>query len=263
MSQKSLLCMCVYDTEENNRHQYTLATCKGLEKVADNGQPMLVVDNASYKPTQEFLEEWCLQWHHVTYLRMETNLGTAGGLNEGIKRLKPGQHLLKIDNDVIVNTPGWIEQLEFVVERMPDIGILGCKRKDCIEYPGHPNPNFNSEFGLVSHKPGEPWRIVEYAKHIMGTCVLYSDKLIDTLGGFYQFGVYGFEDSLYCTRSLVAGFKNAFLPAIDIDHIDVGGPYQKEKEAMANEWFAKYVEHARAIINKEKPVYSPVEIHIV
>jgi len=241
--------MCVYDTAENDRLKYTKATLKGLEREADAGQPMVIVDNASFPETAQLLQQWTKQWSHVTLVRLEENLGTAGGLNEGIKRLEPEQHLLKIDNDVIVNTPGWIEMLEFAMEKMPEIGILGCKRKDCWENPSHPDANFRSQLVMVPHKAGEPWYFVEFAKHIMGTCVLYNRRLIDRIGGFYQFDVYGFEDSLYCTRSHAAGFRNAFLPTINIDHIDTGGTlYQEEKAKMAGKYLGRYAEHGRAIL---------------
>ena len=35
--------------------------------------------------------------------------------------------------------------------------------------------------------------------------------------------LYGYDDVLMSCRSLKAGFRNAFLPHINIDHIDVGG----------------------------------------
>lgn len=261
MSQKSLLCMCVYDTQENGRHEFTKRTLDGLEwLISANEQPFLIVDNASFEPTRQLLDRFAGISDKVEVLHLPQNLGTAGGLNEGIKRLSTGQHLLKIDNDVLVHTPGWIEQLERVLEKIPEIGILGCKRKDCIEYPENPNPHFRSTLHMVPHIAGEPWMIIERASHIMGTCVLYSSALIQKIGAFYQFEVYGFEDSLYCTRSLKAGFINAFLPNIDIDHIDPGGhPYQKEKEDMAGKYIGRYFELAQSIGRGETTYYHSLD----
>lgn len=256
--------MCVYDTKENGRYQFTKKT---LEKLDENlrgrwrEQPFLIVDNASYQPTKDLLARFAR--HRESYIQVLTlpeNLGTAGGLNEGIKRLHPGQHLLKIDNDVVVHTPGWIEDLEYVLNRMPHVGILGCKRRDLQECPTNPNVHFRSELEMVPHNPGERWYIIEKAPHIMGTCVMYNSALIEKIGAFYQFEVYGFEDSLYCQRSLSAGFTNAFLPHIVIDHIDPGGhPYQKEKEAMAGKYIDRYFKLASAIGRGEHTFYHSLD----
>ena len=260
MSKKTLLCMCVYDTEQNGRYQFTKTTLEKLDLIMSanwRGQPFLIVDNASYAPTRDLLDRFAKhRTNYIEVLHLEENLGTAGGLNEGIKRLQPGQHLLKIDNDMVIRTKSWIDDLEFTVERMPEIGLIGCKRVDCIEYPNHPDAHFRSTLEMVPHNRGEKWLIVEKAPHIMGNCVLYSSALIQRIGGFYQFSVYGFEDSLYCTRSLTAGFQNAFLPHIEVDHIDPGGhPYQKEKEALAGKYINRYFQLAQSIARGERSYY--------
>lgn len=252
--------MCVYDTEQNGRLEFTKRTLDGLEwMLSANEQPFLIVDNASFEPTRTLLDRFAGIGDNVQVLHLPENLGTAGGLNEGIKRLEPGQHLLKIDNDVVVHTPSWIDDMEFTLERMPEIGMIAAKRRDLIETPYNNEGPFKSTLHMVTHNPGEKWLIVEQCQHIMGTCVMYSSKLIERIGGFYQFDVYGFEDSLYSYRSMSAGFINCFLPHIEIDHIDPGGhPYQKEKEAMASKYWDSYTRTVNEIIRGERSYYFDI-----
>ena len=128
-----------------------------------------------------------------------------------------------MDNDVLIHSPDWVEQLEEAIERDPSIGQCGLKRKDCWENPENPDPNYQTELYSLPHEPGQRWIIGEKTHHIIGTCVMHSAALLDKVGYLYQPGLYGFDDVLMSLRSQLAGFKNVFLPHIDIDHIDPGG----------------------------------------
>ena len=113
-----------------------------------------------------------------------------------------------MDNDVVIHQAGWVEKLEACIERDPQIGIIGLKRKDCIESPDRTD-FYKSELMMLPHIPGEEWLIVEKVNHVMGTCQMYNSKLIDRIGGLYQMdGLYGFDDSLAAVRCKLAGFYN-------------------------------------------------------
>jgi hypothetical protein len=52
---------------------------------------------------------------------------------------------------------------------------------------------------------------------------MYHHKLIDKIGGLEQLGgIYGLDDTIASAKSMIAGFCNAFLVGVDIDHIDTG-----------------------------------------
>lgn len=69
-----------------------LTTCIGLENI-------LVVDNHSTDGTDEYLED-----EHITYIRMQSNEGGAGGFSRGIEEgIKRGyKYLWIMDDDTIV-----------------------------------------------------------------------------------------------------------------------------------------------------------------
>ncbi len=75
----------------------------------------------------------------------------------------------------------------------------------------------------------------------MGTCQMYNYRLIDKIGGLMQPGLYGFDDTLAGVRCKLAGFKNSFLPHIEIDHIDTKEtPYWQEKRNIAAKDMAEF-----------------------
>ncbi len=225
--------MCCYDTEENNRTQYTKRTLQSLMSTVNLTKHRIhVIDNASCKATKQVLKDFepCITVH-----TNGQNLGTARAVNIGWKHRQPGEHAIKMDNDVVIHSNGWVEEMEEAIMLDPKIGIVGLKRKDCWEKPNHENPHYKSTLELlggVNHK----WIPIEKVNHVMGTCQMYNSDLLDKIGYLYQPRLYGFDDALAAIRCQVAGFYSCFIPHIDIDHIDTGETtYQGWKEKHSGE----------------------------
>ena len=237
----ALIAICCYDTVENGRTEYT---AKALESLYEqyrfsDKHRILIVDNASCQATKDVLS---LYSDRFTIITNSENVGTAKAINQAWKLRKEGEHLIKMDNDCVVNYQGdWVGEMERAIERDPTIGIIGLKRKDCIEKPSRTD-FYKSELQMLPQKAGEPWVVVEKVNHVMGTCCMFNSALVDKIGGLYQMdGIYGFDDSLAAIRCQLAGFYNCFLPHIDIDHIDRGDTeYQKEKERYALSMMDQY-----------------------
>ena len=248
-----LLGMAVFDTIENQRTEQTLQTLKSLENSVDWKKHRLVIsDNGSCEETQK-LYRTAAQCFPLIVIHNGENLGTAKAVNKAWKLRIHGEHLCKMDNDVVISHPGWADEMEEVFSRDPSIGICGLKRKDLAECPDSSIPFYRSKLCMLPHEPGQRWIVVEECSHIMGTCQAFSSKLFEKIGYLYQGQdegkLYGLDDSLASYRSMLAGFRNVFLPHILIDHIDPGGnPYALWKNKQAEEslcfngrenWFAK------------------------
>jgi len=221
--------MAVYDTEENLRSPMTRATLETLRDTVDFGKHILMVsDNGSCKETQELYKEF---QNIISWISFNgENLGTAKALNLLWRCRQPYQRsVVKIDNDVRIHRPGWLDVIEMVFNKDPEIGICGLKRKDLAEWPIQytdlGNAFYLSKLRPLHHDPGEPWIIVEECNHIMGTCQAYSSELLDDIGYLYQPGQYGFDDSLASLRAHIKGYKTVFLHGIEdwLEHIDPGG----------------------------------------
>lgn len=253
----ALLSMAVYDTEENNRTWMTLATLKSLAWTVNwNKHRLFVCDNGSCEATYEVYKE-ASERLPFTLLRMGSNVGTAAAINRGWQRREPGEHCVKLDNDVVIHQPHWVDWMEDVFERDPEIGICGLKRKDLEERPWSHNEWWRSTLRMLPQDKGQRWLIVEEVAHVMGTCQAYSSALLDEIGYLYQGNwKYAFDDSLAATRAKVAGFKSAFLHGFEIDHIDPGGTeFTEWKRKVAGDAMAWFHKTRNSYISGEKDIY--------
>lgn len=247
--------MVVYSTDENKKDYCLRKTLIHLGRTVDfSKHRMMVSINGVTNDTLEILDSFnCMISAQILN---HTNLGTAEALNKVIKERKPGESVVKIDDDIVIKQQGWADIMQEAIDIDPTIGVIGLKRKDCIQSPDSENPAFKSELVLLPHIPSHRWITVEKSYDIMGSCTMFNSLLIDKIGYSRQPGTYGFEDNLYCHRSRLAGFYNCFLNSIEIDHIDEGKtPFQKWKEQHSSELFPEYHRLVHAMINGEESIY--------
>lgn len=251
----ALLAIAIYDPEEANRSEITKDCLHSLFQTVSPKHRIFLIDNASCDRTKAIIQD-CAYYPNLTIITNEKNLGTAEAINLAWKHREPGEFCMKIDNDVIWHQSGWVDLMEEAMRRDPSIGILGAKRKDCCETTWHEDPQYRSELKMLPHIAGEKWILVEKVHHVMGTCQMYNSALLDKIGYLYQPGLYGFDDVLASYRSQVAGFYNAHLSAIEIDHIDPGGtPFQTWKEKVASQQFPEIHQIVDAYLNGNKSIY--------
>ena len=246
--------MAVHDTIDNKRTWMTEATLRSLAfRVNWDKHRLFVIDNGSCEETIQLYDRF--EFMPMTIIRNQRNIGTAKAINLGWKHRLPGEHCVKMDNDVTVNQSSWVDQMEEVFEVDPKIGICGLKRKDLAESPfseGH----FKSSIRMLPHEKGHRWLIVEDVENVMGTCQAYSSLLLDKIGYLVQPGVYGFDDVLSSLRARLAGFDRVFLHGFDIDHIDPGGsPYSQWKIAEAGKNWKNYQSQALLYESGVIPIY--------
>jgi GT2 family glycosyltransferase len=255
----ALLVMAVYDTEENGRLEYTKETLLCLRDTVDwEKHRMVISDNGSCDESKNIILTYgSLIGAHV--IHNGENLGTAKGVNKGLALRKPQEYCIKLDNDIKIHSSGWVDEMEEAIERDPNIGVLGLKRKDLRQTPHDPDPDFRSELIQLPHKHGERWVVVERSRDIMGTCTMLNWRLIDKVGGYATPYVYSFDDTMMNLRSILAGFYNAFLPHIELDHIDRGdNGYVKQKQEIAAQSWPEYHKWHQQYIDGVRPLYETI-----
>lgn len=252
----ALIAMAVHDTEENQRAKYTKQTLESLIETVDlNKHKLYLINNNSCKETQDLLNKYC--WINtllnIYVIDNTENLGTAKAINQAWYLSDKGETLVKMDNDVVINNYGWVEDMETAM-RLGGYGIVGLKRKDLMQHP-NAKDNWKTQLKMLPHQKGEPWIVVEESEDIMGTVQMFNPSLINKMGGLMQAGVYGFDDTLACIRAKLLGYKLAFLPHIDIDHIDVGGDaYTEWKRKYAADKTKEFYEIKQGLINGSIPI---------
>lgn len=263
----SLIAMAVHDTEENQRTGYTRATIDCLLRTVDfDRHRLIIVDNCSCETTQD-LYKWYISTNAgygkknvPMVIFLNENRGTAKAINQAWKLRAPSENCIKIDNDIVIRSHGWVEELEAAIAADPLIGQVGLKRKDLWEWPGHPNTDFRSDLAMLPHVGGQRWQIVEKVKHVIGSCVMHSAALLDKVGYLYQPALYGYDDVIMSHRAHLAGYYSCFLPHIDIDHIDTGQTeYQHWKERHAGQHTQEMISLVKEMYNGTKPIYYDPE----
>jgi GT2 family glycosyltransferase len=247
----ALISMCCHDTVENKRSKYTLQTLESLVNTVDfSKHRIIVIDNNSCIETKNNLKDYD---QFITVITNTENVGTAKAINQAWAYRKPNEVVIKMDNDVVINNYGWVEEMELAM-KLGGYGILGLKRKDLMQSPNASN-HWKTELKMLPHEKGDNWVVVEESADIMGTVQMFHPELINKMGGLMQAGVYGFDDTLACIRAILLGYKLAFLPHIDIDHIDVGGDaYTEWKRKYAGEKMEEFYKIKEGLINGTIPI---------
>lgn len=253
----SLVAMVAYDPPGEPRTELLKGCLKSISKTVSFEHRMVIVSNGLCAASREEIEGFCGDGERTTFIDGTENVGTARAINKAWQLRKPGEHCLKVDSDVLIHEPGWLDKLEECIARDPQIGIIGLKRKDCAENPWAPEGDWSqSKLTMLPHTPGETWLIVEKVHHVMGTCQLYNSALLDKIGYLVQMGKYGFDDSLAAVRCEVAGFYSCFYPHYNIDHPDPGGSrYQSWKEKYSGERMDRFRMYANKYRSGEMNVY--------
>jgi GT2 family glycosyltransferase len=229
----ALIAMAVYSTEENKKDEYLLKTLSSLANTVDFTKHRLMLSvNGKTDSTDGIIDAYKSIISKVIY--NDTNLGTAEAINKIWFHRQPGEHAIKMDDDVVIHQAGWVDLMEEAISREPLIGIIGLKRKDLAQTPW--NAQWPSELVMLPHEPYQRWICVERTADVMGTCTMFNSALLDKIGYLWQPSLYGYDDVMACHRSHLAGHYNCFLNHIEIDHIDPGGtPYQQWKEKHSGE----------------------------
>lgn len=251
--------MCVYAVAANNRAWMLHRALISLANTVDWGRHRLIIsDNGSCDEAQ-LLYETMPALLPFEVIRNGGNIGTANAINKAWKHRRPGEHAVKMDEDVVIHQPGWVDWMEDVFDRDPSIGIVGLKRKDLMESPWAED-DWKSEVYMLPHERGQRWLVVEEVKHVIGTCQAYKSALLDKIGYLVQPAFYGFDDSLSACRARLAGYKSVFLHGFEIDHLDPGGDaYCKWKIAQADKYFPDYQTQVVLYESGIQPIYYSPE----
>lgn len=251
----ALIAMAVHDTEENKRSKYTKQTLESLhDTVGFKNHRLIIIDNDSCEETKNIISEFLTYTNrNIDVITNTENVGTAKAINQAWAYRKPNEVVIKMDNDVVINNYGWVEEMELAM-KLGNYGILGLKRKDLVQSPNASN-HWKTELKMLPHEKGDNWVVVEESADIMGTVQMFHPELINKMGGLMQAGVYGFDDTLACIRAILLGYKLAFLPHIDIEHIDVGGDaYTEWKRKYAGEKMEEFYKIKEGLINGTIPI---------
>jgi GT2 family glycosyltransferase len=230
-----------------NRPGETIACLDALRRATPGPGRAIVVDNASSDSSVETLHGWADQQRDLptTVLRMDTNLGYAGGLNRGIAELVRDPaltHFLLLNNDTTVD-PGFFAAVQRGLVVARDGAVLGPTiytgpTRSHVWYAGGRLPRGRA---LVAHGrvvPPPPREDPVPTEFVTGGAMLIARSTWETLGTLPECYFMYFEDTEYSCRARAAGLRVLYLPGAVVHH--AGGSTVRLVSDGRNEyWFSR------------------------
>lgn len=221
--------------------QFTCQCLLSLQKIkiGDFSLEVIVVDNYSPEPIDEFRKEF----KKVIFLKSSQNLGFAGGNNLGIKyALKNGADgVLVLNNDTILDKNLLVQLIK--VASLNDGGaIFGPKIYFAPGYEYHKERYKPEDLGkviwyaggmidwqniLASHRGVDEIDKGQYdvaggTDFVSGCALFTSRKVFERIGLFDERYFLYLEDLDFCQRAREAGFKIIYAPQAKLWHKNAG-----------------------------------------
>jgi len=172
----------------------------------------VVWDNGSVDGTPDMLrgmvQSGFLGWDRV-FLSQE-NIGCPRALNAILHSWRrPGQHFIKVDNDVVLETPDWVIKLVAFLEEHPDVALASAWYDELKD---------ESQHGRFKAKHDGWFETFP----IVGHCAIHRGSFLDRTGYFDVLApdhLYGFEDVLMAHRAAAMKLKCAVVPEVRLTNI--------------------------------------------
>jgi GT2 family glycosyltransferase len=229
---------------------------------------IIVVDNHSEDGTVEMLRR---DFPSIRLLVNDQNSGYTRPNNQAM-RVSQGRYILLVNPDTLIE-PNTMPELVAFMDAHPEVGIVGPKvlnrdgtlQKQCRRSEARPWDAFCYFSGLSRLFPRDK-RFAGYlmtyldedlaheAEAVSGSCMLIRSQVIEKIG--YQdenFFAYQ-EDTDYCRRARLAGWKVFYNPSAQIIHFAGEGGSGVQPFRSIIEWHRSYYLYYRKHFANDYPI---------
>jgi GT2 family glycosyltransferase/glycosyltransferase involved in cell wall biosynthesis len=192
-----------------NRLEFTRQAIEALLIQTDHPYTLTVVDNNSQDGTREYLREQHRRGIIKNLVLLEENVGVAKASNLAWNLEPEALYYMKLDNDIVIQKPGWLSRLVACCDAIPQAGAVGYNFEP-VSYP-------------VKEVNG--WRVrVKDKGNLGGACILIPRRTHDKLGFWCEdYGLYGEEDADYGLRIMLSGLLNIYMEDEEVGfHLPAG-----------------------------------------
>ncbi len=180
-----------------NRLEFTKRAIPALLEHTDFPCVLTVVDNASTDGTREYLRALKQLGVIKNLVLLDENVGVAKASNLAWAQEPDAEFYLKLDNDIVIQKPGWLRRMAETLEAVPKIGAVA------YSFEPRSYPAIKAGEHVVRPKPGGT---------LGGACVMIPKRTERALGCWCEdYGLYGEEDFDYGIRILSKGWINAYM----------------------------------------------------
>lgn len=203
-----------------NGRKHTIDCLHSLEKVTYQSKEIILYDNGSAKDISEEIKK---KFKHVRVIRRKNNIGYSGGTNDAY-RYAQGKYILFLNNDTRVSRD-FLTKLVVRIEASPHNGIVQPKLVFLRTKKLQAGCTFFTQTGFLYYAGfGKNPRTSRYniptkIYSANGACMLVRREVIDAVGLFDKDFFLYFEETDFCHRALLAGYKVWYEPTSVIYHI--------------------------------------------
>ncbi len=180
---------------------------------------LIVVDNGSTDGTLE----WLRAQEDITLIANAENVGFTRGNNQGMAAAPPDHDVLLLNNDTLIIQDNWLARMREVAHSDPAYGIVGCKLlwpDGRLQHAGTYMPS-GSYWGYqvgggevdVGQYPG-----VREVEGVVGACMYIRRDVRAAIGGLDEAFFAYFEDTDYCLRAAMHGYKTVCVGDVRVVH---------------------------------------------
>ncbi|XEC93659.1 glycosyltransferase [Paenibacillus tarimensis] len=245
----------------HNQLELTKRCLDSIRKHTPQEYELIVVDNASFDGTVEYLKEQ----PDVTTILNSDNLGFAVGCNQGIGK-SIGDNILFLNNDTVV-TENWLGNMLRVLGSSDEIGLVGPVTNFCsgpqqipVTYSDLADLDNFAKENFLHHAA-----CTIRTSRLVGFCLLVKKQVLDDIGLFDErYGIGNCEDDDLCLRAVRKGY--ALMIALDsfVHHVghatfrntgvNIARLIQENKRKAMDKWGGDIHELLFAEGNKPKPI---------
>ena len=179
-----------------NRLEFTRQSLDALLLNTNFPYVLTIVDNASTDGTREYLKEQKHRGIIKNLVLLDENVGVAKASNLAWSVEPEADFYLKLDNDIVIQKPGWLGMIVDVVMAIPEAGAVAYNFEP-VSYPEY-------EVHGIQVRPKNG--------NLGGACVLIPRNIHQLLGFWCEdYGLYGEEDADYGYRIMQAGLFNVYM----------------------------------------------------
>ncbi len=195
---------------------------ESLSKIKYSNYELIIVDNGSTDGSENIAANFQFPISNFQLIKNKENLGFAKANNQGYKKTR-GEYVLLLNNDTKVKG----DFLSRLVTRMEEdyrIGVIQPKIY-LMDRPGYLDNagSFLTKIGFLQHWGFGQRDRKEFAKEreifsAKGACMLIRREVIEKVGLFDNDFFSYFEESDFCWRVWLSGYKVIFYPGTVIYH---------------------------------------------
>lgn len=230
-----------------------------LQKISYKNHEVIIVDNASIDETISYTES---QFPKIKLIKNKKNLGFCRANNQAVKKAH-GKYILLLNNDTQVS-PNFLEPLVEDLERDRSIGVVQPKIRQlakkskldaCASYLT--NTGFLYHYGYSQKESSKKYNNRLFIYSAKGACLLTRKKIIDKIGLFDNDYFAYFEDTDFCHRVWLYGYKVMYEPTAEVFHLG-------DREISAFLQFSSYKNRIATYIKNfaGKTLFLILPIHI-